>query len=59
MKPRKPEKADIPAMAEHYRRENRVAALVILKNPTAYPKGSANEIWARKVLGENADAPRP
>jgi hypothetical protein len=52
-------KSDILAMTEHYKRENRVAALVILKNPTAYPKGSANELWARKVLGEDADAPRP
>jgi hypothetical protein len=45
---------NIPAMTEHYKRENRVAALVIIKNPAAYPKGSANEIWARKVLGEDA-----
>jgi hypothetical protein len=59
LKPRRPEKPNIPAMTEHYKRENRVAALVIIKNPTAYPKGSVNEIWARKVLGEDDDAPRP
>lgn len=58
MKPRKPKEANILAMTEHYKRQNRIAALVIIKDPVAYPKGSANEMWARKVLGEDADATR-
>ena len=56
--PKRTAKSDIPAMTDHYKRENRIAALVIIKNPVAYPKGSANEVWARKVLGEDADATR-
>lgn len=45
-------KPDVPAMTDHFKRENRVCAITILKNPTAYPKGSALEQWARLVLGE-------
>ena len=51
--PKQTEKSDIPAMTEHFKRENRICAAVILKNPTAYPKGSALERWARLVLGES------
>ena len=42
-------KPDIPAMTDNYKRENRICAAVILKNPAAYPKGSALEQWARLV----------
>lgn len=52
MKPHRAERPDIPGMTDHYKRQNRECAAVILKNPTAYPKGSALEKWARLVLGE-------
>ena len=49
----KPKKADVEEMTEHYRRENRVAAIVTLKNPAARPVGSAMEKLARLVLGKD------
>lgn len=52
MKPLKSDKPDIPAMTDNYKRENRICAAVVLKNPAAYPKGSALEQWARLVLGD-------
>jgi hypothetical protein len=52
---KKPQKNNAePEMTDHYKRENRVAALVVLKNPIAYPKGSKDETWARQVLGEDS-----
>ena len=56
----KRDKPDIPAMTDRYKRENAVAATVIIKNPTAYPPGGAMERWARMVLAKEAtNAPRP
>lgn len=52
--PKNTEESSVPAMTARFKRENAVAAAVVLKNPVAYPPGSAMEQWARKVLGEDA-----
>jgi hypothetical protein len=55
LKPIKSERPE-PEMTDHYKREYRVAAITVLKNPHVYPKGSKDEAWARQVLEEDINA---
>jgi hypothetical protein len=48
---------DIPAMTDKYKRDNRVAATVIVKNPTAFPPGGVMERWAQMVLAKEEVKP--